>query len=266
MGKIWPIACTAWQETIRRQVFYIVLLIVVLVGAGIVAQQAVLRMAAAAGESATVAQLHASFVKNALIEWGVAARFLAVFLGAVGLSSEIGKKTIVHVLTRPVSRSAYLLGRWSGVILFLWAFLAVGVAIAGVLAEAYGVGWTSMRSLAVLELLVTVVLYSGICLGLSTFMPPILAGCCGFFITILPDMVEGGLRNPVWAWRMLANFGYYLGPAQMPADLINDSFAKDLLHPQVGLYLAVMGENLCYAIAVFAIGCAVFNRRELRLR
>ena len=207
-------------------------------------------MAAAAGESATVAQLHASFVKNALLEWGVAARFLAVFLGAVGLCSEIGKKTIVHVLTRPVSRTTYLLGRWSGVILFL---LGVPGGRGG---DRLGAGG-SLRGRLDLDAIPgrprtahhRRIFYLGICLGLSAFMPPILAGCCGFFITIPPEMVEGGLHNPVWIWRMLANFGYYLGPAQMPSDLINDSFSKDLLHPQIGLYLAVLGENLFYAIA-----------------
>ncbi len=204
MAKIWLIALTAWQETIRRQVFYIVLLIIVLVGAGIAAEQAALRMAAAAGETGAIADMHASFVKNTLMEWNVAAIFLALFLGSVGLSSEIGKKTIVHVLTRPVSRSAYLVGRWSGVILFLWAFIAVGVAIALALAAAFGVSWTAMMSLAVLEMLVMALLYSGICLGLSTFLPPVLAGCCGFFLTLLPDLVENSLRNPTWIWRMLA--------------------------------------------------------------
>jgi ABC-type transport system involved in multi-copper enzyme maturation permease subunit len=266
VAKIWLIALTTWQETIRRQVFYFVLLIIVLVGAGIAAEQAALRMAAAAGETSAIADMHAAFVKNTLMEWNVAAIFLALFLGAIGLSSEIGKKTIVHVLTRPVSRSAYLVGRWSGVILFLWAFIAVGVAIALALAAAFGVSWTAMMSLAVLEMLVRPLLYSGICLGLSTFLPPVLAGCCGFFLTILPDLVESSLRNPTWIWRMLANVGYYLGPAQMPVNLISDSFSKQMLHPQNGLYLAVMGENAAYAIAVFTIGCLVFRQRELRLR
>jgi ABC-type transport system involved in multi-copper enzyme maturation permease subunit len=34
--------------------------------------------------------------------WGSAAIFLALFLGAIGVSSEIGAKTIVHVMSRPV--------------------------------------------------------------------------------------------------------------------------------------------------------------------
>ncbi len=52
----------------------------------------------------------------------------------------------------------------------------------------------------------------------------------------------------------------------MPANLISDSFSKQMLHPRNALYLAVMGENAAYAVAVFAIGCIVFSRRELRLR
>jgi ABC-type transport system involved in multi-copper enzyme maturation permease subunit len=266
MARIWAIARTSWQETIRRQVFYIVLLIVVLVCAAIAAQQAFLRLAMAAGEQATVAEMRASFIQETLGIWALAARFLAVFLGAVGLSSEIGKKTIVHVLSRPVDRSAYLAGRWCGVIMFLWAFLAIGVAMALVFAQVFSVGWTSMMSMAILELFVTALLYSGVSLGLSTFMVPVLAGCCGFLLLILPGLVGNALRNPVWIWRMLANAGYYLGPAQMPVNLLHESFSTQLLHPELGLYLEVLGENLFYAIAGFGVGCVIFKRRELRLR
>ncbi len=99
MGKVWTIAANAWEETLRRKVFYLVLLATVLVAIIIGSQMALMRMAGAAGETGTVERMHASFVQTSLAVWNFAAIFLAVFLGAVGFSSEVSRKTIVHVLS-----------------------------------------------------------------------------------------------------------------------------------------------------------------------
>ena len=94
-----------------------------------------------------------------------------------------------------------------------------------------------------------------------------LAGCCSFVLfVLLPSFFLRGLHNPTWILRILSNAGYYLCPAQMPANLLGESFSKELLHPEYGLYLGVLTENLLYAAAAFAVGCLILSRRELRLR
>jgi ABC-type transport system involved in multi-copper enzyme maturation permease subunit len=264
---MWTIARTAWHETIRRQVFYIVLLITVLVGAIVISSMAAVRMASAAGENAAAAQMRTSFVSTTFGIWDFAALFLAVFLGAVGYSSEVAKKTIVHVLSRPVGRSTYLAGRWLGLIMFLWAFVALGVGIALVLALSFNVGWTPMVSVTALNMFIEALFYSGVTMALSTFMAPMLAGCCSYLLFMLmPHFVAENMRNPSWIRRILAETIYYLSPAQMPANLIGESFSKELLHPEYGLYLGVMTENLLYAVAMFTLGCIIFSRKELKLR
>ena len=54
-------------------------------------------------------------------------------------------------------------------------------------------------------------------------------------------------------------------PTQMPASLLGESFAKELLAPHYGLYAQVLVENVLYAVAVMVVACLVFARREIRL-
>ena len=63
-----------------------------------------------------------------------------------------------------------------------------------------------------------------------------------------------------------ALIGYYLGPARMPVNLIQESFSKTQLHTGYFLYLRVLGENIFYVIAALLVATTLFRRRELRVR
>ena len=134
--KIRAVALTSLQETLRRKVLWIVLVLVVLIGMIVSSTTIILKMAAESGEAGVSDSIRSSLVSQTLGLWTSAATFLAVFLGAVGLSSEIAARTIVTVLSRPIDRWAYLTGRWLGVVAFLWGFQLFGILLALGLARA----------------------------------------------------------------------------------------------------------------------------------
>jgi ABC-type transport system involved in multi-copper enzyme maturation permease subunit len=265
--RTWVIARTAWQETLRKQVFYIALAIMALVFLIIASQMMVMHMAVAAGEYSTAMRIRTSFVQMTIGVWNCTSIFLAVFLGSCGYSTEVTRKTIIHILSRPVERSAYLLGRWLGILCFLWAFLAVGIGLSLALALSFDVPWTPAVSLTALSMVVETTLLSGLTLALSTVLVPVLAGCCGYaLVVILPFIAQPQIQNPHWILRALAYGSYFISPAQMPPDVLSNAFAKSLAHPNYGLYLAVCGENVGYVLFAVVLGCWIFSRRELRLR
>jgi len=63
-----------------------------------------MRMARQAGEAQMIVQIGNYFMKTIISVWDFAAFFLALFLGAIGVSSEISARTLVHVMSRPVER------------------------------------------------------------------------------------------------------------------------------------------------------------------
>lgn len=266
MAKLRAIALTAFQETLRRRVFYIVLVLAVIVVTGISSEMFFMRMAQRAGETKMLTTMVAQLVRGILQIWNTAALFLALFLGAIAISSEISGRTIVHVMSRPVERVVYLLGRWLGVLLFLWGFLAIGIAGALLVALWWHVSLSSLLWLGVAEMCVTVTFFSGVALGLSVFLPPVLAGGATFLLAMLPAMVGSITRDPRWLHRLPGLLGYYIGPAQMPVNLLGASFAKADLHSDVWLYVRVLAENVFYAVVVLIIASAIFRRREIRVR
>lgn len=265
-AKIHVIAVTAFEETMRRRVFYVVAILAVLIGAITAASTLALRMAMEAGETEIASTVSTQIVESTIGVWQTAAMFLAIFLGAVAVSSEITAKTIVNILSRPVERAAYLTGRWVGILLFLWAFQLIGILAAVAVARLYDVRLVPTIWLGFAEMFVDGALLSGVSLGLSTVMPPVLAGGCTILLQIMPGMIQPFLQNPRWLVRLPVFAAYYLAPAHMPVNLIGDSFSKQLLHPEYGLYSRVLIENLLYAVALFALGCIAFTRREARLR
>lgn len=266
MVKLRVIALNALQETLRRRVLYIVLFLMIVV-LGIVGSQMVfLRMATAAGESKIAGSLAVQTVSGILGIWRTAAFFLALFLGAIGISGEISSRTIVHILSRPIERWVYLLGRWIGLLIFLWVFFLTGVGASLIFIAALHVSYTSLIWLGFLQNLIELTFYSGVGLAFSVFMPPVLAGGCALMLTVLPGILHGLLEHPNFVWRTLANCAYYLAPAEDPDNLIEQSFTKELLNIPYAMHVQVMLENLLYVVAVLVIAAFIFKRREVRVR
>jgi len=264
--KLVAITVNAFQETLRRRVFYVVLLLTVLVVAGIGSEMFFLRMARKAGETQILLRVGTQLMQGILQTWNVAAIFLAIFLGAIGVSSEISARTIVHVMSRPVERWVYLLGRWFGLLIFLWLFLLLGVCGALLVSAWLNVPFAPTLWLGFVEMYVSAMFYSGLALALSIVLPPVAAGAVAFFLSILPDILQNAIRDPRWLHRIPALVGYCLGPAKMPASLIAESFSKERVDTDYWLYARVLGENLLYVMAALILANFVFRRRELRVR
>jgi ABC-type transport system involved in multi-copper enzyme maturation permease subunit len=264
VDKFIAITLTSFQETLRRRVFYIVLFLAIILIASITSQMFFLRMARQAGEVKMLTGLGVQIVQQILGIWSFAGLFLALFLGAIGISSEISTRTIVHVLSRPVERWVYILGRWSGTLIFLWGFLFVGIFAALLVAFWLSVPYTPVLWVSFAEMYVTLTFFSGVALGFSVLMPPVLAGSASLLLAMLPSIAHGATHHPSWAYRIPALIAYYIGPAKMPVDLVEESFSKAQLHTDYWLFFRVLGENLFYVIAILILATALFRRREIR--
>jgi len=266
VDKLLVITLTAFQETFRRRVFYLVgfltLLVVIMIGS----EMYFMRMARQAGETEMIRHMGMDFMQTIIGVWDFAAFFLAFFLGAVGLSSEISARTIVHIMSRPVERGIYLLARWFGVLIFLWLFLSIGIAGSLAISLWLQAPFAPTLWLAFAEMYVRATFYSGLALGFSVITPPVLAAVLAFLLSILPSILHNAIKDPRPWHHVPALIGYYLGPARMPVNLLQESFAKERLHTDYALYLRVLGENLLYVVAILLVAAILFRRREIRVR
>ncbi len=265
MDRVRVLAANAFRDVLHRRVVYVAMFLA-LVGILLTLSPLVfLRMAKEAGETEIAERMGTRLVTEILGMWSTGAALIGLFVGATAISAEVKAKTIVTVLARPVGRAEYVLGRWLGIQLFVLLFLGVGVVAACAAARWFQVQPSSLFPFAIGELFVDAVFFCALSVALGGIVPPVVAGAATLFCRLLPSFARPFLADPRPWVHWLASAGYYLAPAQMPASLLEESFAKELLAPRYGLYAQVLVENVLYAAAVMVVACLVFTRREVRL-
>lgn len=257
-------AIATWQDILRRKILYFALVILVLVLAGVYHTARVIGMAQEAGETGNIPAMAMSLVSHVASVFGVYGMIFALFFGSTALSSDTRERLVAGVLARPIHRWEYLLGKWCGVLLFTLSFVATGIALASGIAVAYDVSLPRTFWFGLAGSVVRVFLLSGVAIGFSVFMAPVLAGVASLFVTILPGMVAERLHHPDLLWRFVSYATLYLCPAEMPAELLD--LDKSILVPDFRLYLKVMTENVAYVVVVFGLACAAFSHRDAPLK
>lgn len=204
---------------------------------------------------------------------------LAVFLGATSLWKDIERRYTFSVLSLPISRHAYLMGRFLGLVVFLMlTSLFMGAVACLVIKVASGmyppdrpVVWTWLV-LALLFSTLKYVLLVGVALLLSTvstsFFLPVFGTFCAFLASGITQQVYEYVHSATAASvvspliKGAASAAYYLLPNLSGFDLkINAiySIAPDYSG------LLVTGAYFCaYTAMLLGLAMLVFNRREMR--
>lgn len=266
MPEVWIIAANTFREILRRKVIYVLLLLGILMIVVWLGQTSVMNMASEAGEPEILLQMKTTQTRLFFGMWSSCTAFLGLFLGAVALATEIRTQTIVPVLVRSIPRWAYLVGKWLGTQLFVSLLLGLGIGIGLAIIWAFELELRPLFWLSMLAMLGYVTLYTGVSLGLSVVLNPILAGGVTLLLANVPNMIELLFRHPHWALKGLAAAVYHLCPAQMPTDLLADSFEREPLQPDYSLYARVIVENVLYSMTVLLAGCILFSRQEIKLK
>ena len=178
-GAAVAIAANTWRDAIRSKVLYVLLFFALLLIA----------------TSATLATL--SYVERERILQDVslaAIRFfgaaIAIFVGVGLVHREVDRRTIFTILSKPVDRSAFIAGKYLGLVATLWALLAV-MSLCFVLASLaagapLGMGHAIALGLIAVELAVVVAFAT----LFSSFSTPFLAGCFSLGIYLLGHLTR----------------------------------------------------------------------------
>jgi ABC-type transport system involved in multi-copper enzyme maturation permease subunit len=203
---------------------------------------------------------------------------LAVFLGGTSLWKDMERRYTFSVLSLPITRSSYLVGRFLGVAVFLLlTSLVLGLVAAGVVLVVSGgfppdrpVVWFNL-GLAVLFdsfkyiLLVAVaVLFSTVS---TSFFLPIFGTISAFLVGNASQQVydyihsQAGQVLPLFV-RRCATALYYVVPNFSAFDLKVNAIYGVPLSPS-GLLLTV-GYLVVYTGILLALASALFSRREMK--
>lgn len=259
LGRIWAIALNTFREAARMRVLYGIL--VVVVAANVLA---LVLGKLSVHENERVAQ-----------DLGVAATswfgsVTAIILGVLLLYTEVQRRTIHAIVSKPVARWEFVVGKYVGMALVLTVLVGV-FAIAMVVMlqwQAGGMTWAVAQAIVLAWMEVLVV--AAIAIFFSSFSTPFLSGIFAFAIWILgrltPDIERAAkAASPTIEWTARITLEvvpklslYSASGSEVEGQhvTVHDAFVS---WSYVGTSL---GYGLLWIVALVAFACVLFHRRD----
>lgn len=190
---------------------------------------------------------------------------VAIFLGTTAVAKEIESRVIYSVLSKPISRAQYLLGKFLGTFAILFvAHALLSATLIGILlflGQGFPDGLFACFFLMLLESLLILAIASAFSVYSSAFLSGsfsfaiFLAGRSSSTLKLLAE------KATTPGTRSIAKFFYWFLP-NLERFNIRDLVAYSKPYPHNMLPLA-LAYCLLYSIFVFSLGAAAFAKRDL---
>lgn len=255
MSAAFVIASNTFRENRRDKILYVLVLFAALmILAGVV-----------------IGELSPFEQAKILLDLGQSAMFLigsliAIFLGVGLVSREIEKRTIYTIISKPVSRTEFLLGKVLGLTITLSSALAVMALTLALVCLGYGVvpGWPLVES--VLLIWIELVLLTSLAVTFASFSSTTLAAmfsvACWVIGQVVGDLKDIAAKTTSAPTRGLLTVIYWIAP-----DLsLFDAKARAAYGIAVpaGELVSAIGYGVLYTVALLCIASLIFARRDFK--
>jgi Cu-processing system permease protein len=181
IGRLWAIAINTFREAARNRVLYGILILVI--GANLLA---IVLGEMSIHEQARVAR------DVGLASISLFGSLTAIFLGVVLLYGEVQRRTIYSIVTKPIARWEFVIGKYLGMVLVLTVLGALFAAAMIGLLVMQGVGMSLAVSKAILLAWMEVLTVAAIAVFFSSFSSPFLSGIFALSLFVIgrvtPDL------------------------------------------------------------------------------
>jgi ABC-type transport system involved in multi-copper enzyme maturation permease subunit len=189
---------------------------------------------------------------------------MAILIGTGLVYKEIEKRTIFTLISKPMRRYEFLLGKFFGLVLTLFVMLLLMsvIFLALVFFHTQTIEWKLL--LAVLYIFIELILITAVAILFSSFSTPILSSLfslCFYLIGHFSWSLETLIKKiPAGLFKVLAEIVYTVLP-----DLENFNYKTEVVHglhipAQALLYSAAYG--IVYTVFIMALAVLVFRRRD----
>lgn len=256
--RVFPITRNTFREAIRDRVLYhLVIFVLLLIFSAIF-----------------IGELSAGSEAKITIDLGLSAMllfgaFIAIFAGVGLVYKEIERRTLYTILSKPVSRAEFVLGKYMGLCLTLLVnTLIMGAGLSLALAYLHR-GWDPL----ILRIWPTILLIyfelaiiTGVAMLFSSFSSPALSALLTFIVFIIGHFSQD-LRTLSQSMTSIAARGlfgalYYLLPNLADYSLITPASHGALPSPRVMILALLYG--LIYVTVLIAATTLISNRRNLK--
>ncbi len=255
MTRILIIARMTFTEAVRDKILYSVLIFAL----AMIGSSTILTTMSLGGEGRMVKDLGLGCITL----FGV---LMATFIGISLVSREIERRTIFTLLSKPVRRAEFLIGKFLG--LGLTLAVNIGVMATGLMVLAWFLDdrWTPRINLAVGFTFLELLILTAVAILFSTFSTPTLSAIYTLLIFVIgrlsADVVEFASRFGGTSLKATATTLYYVLPNLSRFNL-SGAVVTDLPLRAGPLALTAL-YGVTYASGVLALAIAVFQRRDFK--
>jgi len=257
MSRVVHIAANTFREAVRDRVLYNLIAFALLM----------------VGTSVLVGQISIEIEKIVLVNLGLTAVSLfglviAIFIGIGLVSKEIDKRTLYTILSRPVRRWEFILGKFCGLVGTLvvnTVFMAMGF-FAALLYVAHHFARTDAHLLVALYFIILqFMIITALALLFSSFSSPLLSAVFAFALFVIGTFAEdlrgfAVLTHGITRW--IATGAAYLVPNFAALNVISSVAHDQRIAGSLVLYNTLY--SLFYAGAAIAGAMLIFEHRDLK--
>lgn len=256
--RVRAIASNTFRESVRDRVLYnLILFVLILVAASVFVSDLSLDM-----ES----QFTAALGISAMLVFGA---LIAIFIGVGLVYKEIDKRTIYSLLSKPVHRHEFIIGKYLGLCLTLLVnstvmVLGTELALLGVNGKFVPLQTAVLAAsyLVYLELALLV----AVALMFSSFTTPMLAALFSFAVYVIGhfsrDLLQAAALSNSAVTRAVLTAAYYLLP-----NLSNFGFIAEASHGRMvplRMALSATAYALVYISILLSASILIFQRRNFK--
>jgi ABC-type transport system involved in multi-copper enzyme maturation permease subunit len=256
LGRVFVIASHVFREVIRDRILYLTGIFALI----LIASAAFLPEVAAGTEDKMLLDV-------GLAAMGIIGLIVAIFIGTGLVNKEIEKRTVLVLISKPVSPAEFIVGKHIGLSAILLVLLAAMTAIYLLVLLFNQVSFSVLSILiAVFFLWLELSLIIAVAILLSVFTSSLLATLLTVAVYLMghlsPDIVKLGklAKNPTL--EMVTQGIYLILPDLSRLDLKNQAVYGLFLLPGSEALLLNFLYGMIYIILLLAIATLVFSRRQ----
>ncbi|HEY5073679.1 MAG TPA: ABC transporter permease [Pyrinomonadaceae bacterium] len=256
--RVAAIARNAFREAVRDRVLYNLVVFVLLLIAG-----AIFLGELSAGQEAKII---VDLGLSAILLFGV---FIAIFVGVGLVYKEIERRTLYAILSKPIGRGEFLLGKYLGLCLTLLvnvAIMGVGLSLALLYVKR---GWDPLVVRiwpAILLIYLELMILTGVAMLFSAFSSPALSALLTFFVFVIGHF-SGDLKTLAGSMGSVPTRWFFAGLYYLLPNLANYNAITAAAHgqaPPARAIVAAVVYGLIYIGVLLAATTLVFRRRNLK--
>jgi ABC-type transport system involved in multi-copper enzyme maturation permease subunit len=256
LSGISAIAKNAFREAVRDRILYNLIVFVLLITVS-----AIFLGELTAGQEARVI---VNLGLSAMLIFGA---FISIFVGVSLVWKEIEKRTVYSVLSKPVGRGEFIIGKYLGLCMTLLvntAIMGTGVTLA--LLYVGGGSFAGPIWMAILLIFLELTILTAVAIMFSSFSTPALSALLTFFVFLIGHFSSSLLEFARSFGSSLA-IGFFTAIYYILPNLSHFSFITETANgmmPPASMLGGAVSYAVVYDIILLTITAVIFSRRNFK--